>query len=106
VSGIKVNGHPEYRLPNTLSVSFSHLEAPQLLAAMAEVAASSGAACHSDAVEVSAVLTAMHVPLDYALGTIRFSTGRMTTAEEIDRALDIITAAVHNLRSAVSAAHA
>lgn len=104
VPGIKVNGHPEYRLPNTLSVSFSHLEAPQLLAAMADVAASSGAACHSDAVEVSAVLTAMHVPLDDALGTIRFSTGRMTTVEEIDRALDIVTAAVHNLRSAVSAA--
>lgn len=106
VPGIKVNGHPEYRLPNTLSVSFSHLQAPQLLAAMTEVAASSGAACHSDAVEVSAVLTAMQVPLDYAQGTIRFSTGRMTTAEEIDRALEIVTAAVHSLRSAASAVHA
>jgi cysteine desulfurase len=106
VPGIKVNGHPEYRLPNTLSVSFSQLEAPRLLVAMAEVAASSGAACHSDAVEVSAVLTAMQVPLDYARGTIRFSTGRMTTAEEIDRVLDIVTAAVHSLRSAVSAVHA
>jgi len=106
VPGIKVNGHPEYRLPNTLSVSFSHLQAPRLLAAMTEIAASSGAACHSDAVEVSAVLTAMQVPLDYARGTIRFSTGRMTTAEEIDRALDLVTAAVHDLRSAVSAMHA
>jgi cysteine desulfurase NifS len=104
VPGIRVNGHPEHRLPNTLSVSFPQLEANQLLAAMTGVAASSGAACHSDTIEVSAVLAAMQVPLDYAMGTLRFSTGRMTTADEIDRALAIIVAAVHNLMPTASAA--
>jgi cysteine desulfurase len=104
VPGIKVNGHLEHRLPNTLSVSFPQLEANQLLAAMTGVAASSGAACHSDTIEVSAVLAAMQVPLDYAMGTIRFSTGRMTTADEIDRALAIVVAAAHSLRPAASAA--
>jgi cysteine desulfurase NifS len=104
VPGIKINGHPEHRLPNTLSVSFPQLEANQLLAAMTDVAASSGAACHSDTIEVSAVLAAMQVPLDYAMGTIRFSTGRMTTADEIDRALAIVVAAVRSLIPAASAA--
>lgn len=103
VPGIKVNGHPEHRLPNTLSVSFPQLAANQLLAAMTGVAVSSGAACHSDTIDVSAVLTAMRVPLDYAMGTIRFSTGRMTTEEEIDRALAIVVAAVHSLLPAASA---
>lgn len=98
VQDIRVNGHPERRLPNTLSVSFAHLEANGLLAAMAGVAASSGAACHADTVEVSAVLTAMHVPLVYAMGTIRFSVGKMTTPEDIDRALDVVVPAVHRRR--------
>jgi cysteine desulfurase len=86
-----------------LSVSFPQREANQLLAAMTGVAASSGAACHSDTIEVSAVLAAMRVPLDYAMGTLRFSTGRMTTADEIDRALAIVVAAAHRLMPAASA---
>jgi cysteine desulfurase NifS len=98
VQNVLVNGHPEQRLPNTLSVSFAHLEANGLLAAMEGVAASSGAACHADTVEVSAVLTAMQVPLAYAMGTIRFSVGKMTTPEDIDRALDIVVPAVHRQR--------
>ena len=84
---VRVNGHPEKRLPNTSSLSFRGLEADRILAAMESVAASAGAACHSDRVEVSHVLVAMNVPLEYAMGTIRFSVGRFTTEEEIDRAL-------------------
>ena len=84
---VRVNGHPEKRLPNTSSLSFRGLEADRILAAMESVAASAGAACHSDRVEVSQVLAAMNVPLEYAMGTIRFSVGRFTTEEEIDRAL-------------------
>ncbi len=98
LTDVRINGHPEHRLPNTLSVSFAHLDATQLLAAMEGVAASSGAACHADAVEVSGVLRAMEVPLAYAMGTIRFSVGKMTTREEIDRAIDIVVHAVQGLR--------
>jgi cysteine desulfurase len=98
LSDMRSNGHPADRLPNTLSVSFPHLEANRLLEVMEGVAASSGAACHADAVDVSAVLTAMQVPLEYAMGTLRFSVGKMTTAEEIDRAVDIVVQTVQRLR--------
>ncbi len=82
-----VNGHREKRLPNTASVSFKGRAADDILAGLRQVAASAGAACHSDRVEVSATLAAMGVPEEYAMGTIRFSTGRYTTVEEIDAAL-------------------
>ena len=95
---IKLNGHPEKRLPNTLSVSFANIEANTLLDEIEGVAASAGAACHSDSIDLSPVLTAMKVPLEYAMGTIRFSTGRMTTEEEIDRAIKIVAEAVRRLR--------
>jgi cysteine desulfurase NifS len=83
----RINGHPEKRLPNTASVSFRGVEADRILANLRTVAASAGAACHSDQVEVSHVLAAMNVPIEYAMGTLRFSVGRYTTAEEIDRAV-------------------
>ena len=84
---VRINGHPGKRLPNTSSVSFKRVEANTVLAEMEDLAASAGAACHSDRVEVSSVLEAMGVPLEYAMGTLRFSVGRYTTAEEIDRAV-------------------
>jgi cysteine desulfurase len=95
---IRLNGHPEKRLPNTLSVSFANIEATTILSEIEGVAASAGAACHSDSVDVSPVLAAMHVPLEYATGTVRFSTGRLTTEDEIDRAIEIIVAAVQRLK--------
>jgi len=96
---IRLNGHPELRLPNTLSASFFHMDAGDLLAEiMDHVAVSAGAACHSGQVKVSAVLQAMAVPLEWARGTLRFSTGRFTTAEEIDKAIDIVAGAVMKLR--------
>lgn len=58
------------------------------------MAASPGAACHSDAVAVSHVLTAMQVPLEWARGTIRFSVGKMTTAAEIDKAVAVVLKAL------------
>ena len=77
---IRLNGHLEKRLPNTLSLSFGGMEADKLLSEIKEyVAASAGAACHSGRVEMSPVLKAMNVPVDWSSGTIRFSTGRMTT---------------------------
>ena len=84
---IRINGHPERRLPNTSSISFKGLEADRILAALPTVAASAGAACHSDQVEISHVLSAMKVPVEYAMGTLRFSVGRFTTAEEIQLAV-------------------
>ena len=94
---VRVNGHPDKRLPNTSSVSFRSMEADRILATLPTVAASAGAACHSDQVEVSHVLAAMKVPTEYAMGTIRFSVGRFTTAEEIDRAVREVMGVVNDL---------
>jgi cysteine desulfurase len=100
VRRIRVNGHPERRLPNTLSVSIEDVDANTLLADMEEgLAASAGSACHSGQVHVSSVLKAMKVPDAWGRGTVRFSTGRMTTEAEIDAALDIVVDAIHRRRS-------
>lgn len=98
VSEIRLNGHLEMRLPNTLSLSFKGLEANRILEEIGlDVAASAGAACHADTVEISHVLQAMNVPEEWAKGTLRFTTGRMTTEEEIARAVDVISGAVARL---------
>lgn len=86
----RLNGHPKKRLPNTLSLSFKNVEANTVLSELTEVAASAGAACHSDQIDVSAVLEAMKVPIEYAMGTIRFSTGRFTTKDDINKAAEKI----------------
>lgn len=92
---VRMNGHPEERLPNTLSLSFRAVEANKLLAEIGDrVAASAGAACHTDRVEVSSVLQAMGVPTEWAMGTVRFSVGRETTGDEIDQAVEVICQAI------------
>jgi len=99
ITDARVNGHPEKRLPNTCSISFPNIEANKILAELTTVAASAGAACHSDGVTVSSVLKAMNVPLEYSMGTIRFSVGRFTTENEIDQAIKDIVQVVNKLKS-------
>jgi cysteine desulfurase len=96
---IRLNSHPDKRLPNTLSLSFLNLEANRILEEIGlEVAASASAACHANTVKISHVLRAMNVPLEWAKGTIRFSTGRMTTPAQIDRAIEVVVDAITRLR--------
>jgi len=94
---VVLNGHPERRLPNTLSVSFVGCVAAEILAHVPEVAASTGSACHSGSVELSPVLRAMGIAPDVGMGAIRFSLGRATTADEIERVVtslkDVLLAA-------------
>lgn len=100
LENMRLNGHPDERLPNTLSLSFKGLEANRILEEIGlEVAASAGAACHSDTVTLSHVLEAMRVPLEWAKGAVRFSTGRMTTPDQIDIAINVVTDAVKRLRA-------
>jgi cysteine desulfurase len=95
---IRLNGDLHIRLPNTLNLSFFGLEANRLLEEIGlRVAASAGAACHSDQVTVSHVLEAMHVPMEWAKGTLRFTTGRMTTVEEIMEATEVIAEAAQRM---------
>jgi cysteine desulfurase NifS/selenium donor protein len=102
---IRLNGHPDLRLPNTLNLSFQGLEANILLNEMESkgIAASAGAACHTDSIDVSPVLTAIGLDTDYAMGTIRFSTGRNNTEDEINRASEIIIDIVNRIRPAGTA---
>jgi len=103
VPEMRVNGHPEKRLPNTLNVSFRGLAANRLLEAIGlEVAASAGAACHADRTEISHVLAAMGVPEAWAAGTLRLTVGRMTTAAEVDAAAAVIAREVAALRDGAS----
>jgi cysteine desulfurase len=97
---IRTHGHPERRLPNTLSAGVLGVDANLLLDAIeARVAASAGAACHSGEVRISHVLRAMQVPEEWARGTVRFSTGRMTSEADIDTAVAVVADAVEQLRA-------
>ncbi len=97
LTDIRLNGDYDQRLPNTLSISFKGREANRILEDIGQkVAASAGAACHSDTVQISHVLEAMGVPLDWAKGTLRFSVGRMTTKEDIDTTIRVVVEAVAN----------
>ena len=99
---ISFNGNELKRLPNTLSVSFKGIEANIILSELKNVAVSAGAACHSDRVDISPTLKAMNVLAEYAMGTIRFSTGRYTTDDEIKKAVDEISKVVEKLKPADS----
>lgn len=99
VPDVMIHGNPDKRLPNTSSVGFKRIEAGSLLSSLDSVAASAGAACHGHDVHVSHVLEAMRVALEFAKGTVRFSVGRSTTREEIDRAVAEVVHAVEKLRN-------
>ena len=92
---VRVNGDLERGLPNTLSVCFAGVDASTLLAEVGDrVAASAGAACHAEGVDLSTVLQAMKVPVREAMGTVRFSVGRGTTEGQVDEAARVVAEAV------------
>jgi cysteine desulfurase len=95
---IQFNGNTDFCLPNTLSVSFKNIEANMLLSYLPQVAASAGAACHTDSISVSATLAAMQLDKAFAMGTVRFSVGKYSTEDEIDQAAEAIIEAVKQLR--------
>ncbi|WP_243375241.1 cysteine desulfurase family protein [Geotalea sp. SG265] len=95
---VLLNGHPTSRLPNTLNVSFAGVNGAELLARTPEISASTGSACHDGSCELSGVLKAMGTSLEQGFGAVRLSLGRLTTAEEVDRAAEIIAARVKELR--------
>ena len=104
--GLELNGHPERRLPGTLNLSFSGCQGEPLLMALdlAGVSVSTGSACASGSTEPSHVLTAMGLPLERIAGSIRFSLGWATTADEIEEALRRIPPVIERVRSVKKAA--
>jgi cysteine desulfurase len=95
-----VNGAGAERLWNTTNVGFPGLEAEALLLLLSErgVAASAGAACSSGSLDPSPVLLAMGVPERVAHGSLRFSVSRLTSAAEVDHAVEAVAASVARLR--------
>jgi len=101
LSGVRVNGSVEQRVPNTCNLSFDAAGGEALVIALdlQGVMCSSGAACSSGAVEPSHVLTAIGLSADQARSSLRFSLGRPTTEQQIDEAIRIIPPVVNRLRA-------
>ncbi len=87
---VRLNGHPERRLPNTLNISIKGIMGEELLGRIPELAASTGAACHAGSTEPSSVLLEMGLTRELALGALRLTLGRWSTAEEIETAGKLI----------------
>jgi cysteine desulfurase len=100
IPGATVNGDRENRLPNTTNISFEGVESEGALILLDEkgVSCSAGSACSSGSVHPSHVLKAMGLSNDQARASLRFSIGRFTTAEDIQKAGQIIPAAIAKLR--------
>ena len=93
VPGLALHGHRELRLPNTLNVRFPRASGSAVLAGAPEVAASTGSACHEGHEgheSASAVLLAMGVPPEEALGSVRLTLGRSTTEDDTARASEAL----------------
>lgn len=95
---VVLNGHPLNRLPNTLNVSFVGKAGGEILSRLDGVAASTGAACHSGSVELSPVLKAMGISPEVGMGALRFSLGRTTTVQELERVVYLLGNSIHSLR--------
>jgi cysteine desulfurase len=100
VPGATFNGDREYRLPNISNISFNSIEGESLLINldMLGIAVSTGSACSSGSLEPSPVVRALGREDDLARGAIRFSFGRFNTLADVDHLLDVLPAAVENLR--------
>jgi cysteine desulfurase len=96
----RANAASAPRTPNTANITFPGIEGEALVIALdlKGLACSTGAACSSGAVEPSHVLTAIGLPPEDARASMRFSLGRHTTAADIDFALQVVPAAVAQLR--------
>lgn len=99
IDDVALNGHPTERLAGNLNVSFAGVEGDSLLAALPELALSSGSACNSATLEPSYVLRAIGLSDEAAHASIRFGLGRYTTEAEIDFAVDRVAHEVRRLRA-------
>ncbi len=101
IDRLHYNGHPEYCVPGTLNVSFEAVEGESLILRldMEGVCVSTGSACTSGSMEPSHVLAALGLPPRLAQGTVRFSLGRNTTAEEIDTVIAKLPKVIKQMRS-------
>jgi cysteine desulfurase len=98
VPGLRLVGDAEQRLPNTLNVLFPGASGRAVLEDCPNLMASTGSACHAESEEPSRVLTALGIPRELALGAVRLSLGRSSTAAEVERAAHQLSAAWRRVR--------
>jgi cysteine desulfurase len=105
VPEVRLSGHPTRRLPGTCNICFRHVESESIVLGLdlKGIGVSAGSACTSGNVEPSYVLVAMGVPVEWAMGAVRHSLGRSTTAEDIDYVVEATVPLVAKLRSAMPA---
>lgn len=103
VPATRLNGHPTLRLPGNVNLSFAGVEGEALLLRLdlAGVSGSSGSACTSGTLDPSHVLMALGLNEAAAHGSLRLTLGTETTADEIDRVLEILPPIVEDLRSMI-----
>jgi len=101
IPDVHLNGHPIERLPNNANFTFKYIEGEAVLIQLdlMGVAASSGSACSTGAVEPSHVLRAMGVPPEEAFGSLRLTLGRENTEEDVDYVLKVLPPIVERLRA-------
>ncbi len=101
IPDVKLNGHPDLRLPNNVNVSVRYIEGEALLLRLdlAGIAASSGSACTSGSLDPSHVLLAIGLPHEIAHGSLRLTLGADTTEADIDAVLDTLPGIVKDLRA-------
>ena len=97
--GLRLNGHPERRLPGNMNISFAYVEGESLLMGLKDIALSSGSACTSAALEPSHVLRALGMREDLIHASIRFGLGRFNTEEEVDYTARRVAEEVMRLRA-------
>jgi len=100
IEHLRINGHPELRLPNNVHVCIEFIEGESMLMLLDSqgIATSSGSACTSRALKVSHVLTAIGVPAAVAQGSLLFSLGKDNSEEDIDYLLETLPPIVQRLR--------
>ncbi len=98
VPGARWNADPDHCLPNTLNISFPGIDAGLLISSLDDVAVSAGSACHADQKDISYVLAAMNLKEELIMGTLRFSTGKPGTRDEIEQASQIISGKIREMQ--------
>ncbi len=101
IDEIALNGHPQNGLPGILNICVQYVEGESMLLNLdlEGIWASSGSACASGSLEPSHVLLAMGIPPEVAHGSLRFSLGRDTTEEDIDKVIEVLPPIVEKLRA-------
>jgi cysteine desulfurase len=101
IDGARLNGHRTERLPNNVNLSIDYVEGESMLLNLdlENICASTGSACSSSSLEASHVLLALGLPHEQAHSSLRFTVGKWTTEEDVDRVLEVLPPIVAKLRA-------